>query len=173
MRKFLDALYAGGLGLAALFLIGIFVLMVGEAVLRALGSYITGASELVGWFLAAAGFLALPATFKKGEVIRVGMLVDALPARIRKVMLVGCLLIAAVFVGYMVEAVASYLWKGWKADETTQGMIEIATWIPQASFLVGALLLFIAIADELVATVRSPARVLRAEREMSTDDLTI
>lgn len=173
MRKFLDRLYGGALGLAALFLVGIFVLMVSESVLRYFGGYITGAQELVGWFCAAAGFLALPATFKRGEVIRVGIVVDALPAHVRKPVLLACLLLALVCVGYMFKAASLYIWQDYRSEEMTQGMIEVATWIPQTSLLVGVLLLFVVLIDEFVIALRSPASVLRAERAMSTEDLTI
>mgnify|MGYP003582923354 CR=1 FL=1 len=173
MRKLLDRVYDGALGLAALFLVGIFVLMVSESVLRYFGSYITGAQELVGWFCAAAGFLALPATFKRGEVIRVGIVVDALPGHIRKPALIACMLIAVVCVGYMFKATSLYIWQDFKSEEVTQGMIEVATWIPQTSLLVGVVLLFVVIIDEFIVALRSPASVLRAERAMSTEDLTI
>ena len=170
MRRWLNLVYNTSLALAACFVIGIFVLMIGEPVFRKLGSYITGANELVGWFCAAAGFLALPATFKRGDMVRVGFVVDRLPAAVRKPVLIGCLLIALVFVSYMVHAVAGYLWSGWRSEENTQGMIEIAVWIPQSSFLLGAALLWVAIVDELVCTLGAPADSLRAERGPALED---
>lgn len=170
MRRLLNHVYNASLVLAALFIIGIFVLMIGESAFRKLGSYITGANELVGWFCAAAGFLALPATFKRGDMVRVGFIVDRMPAPVRKPVLIGCLLVALVFVSYMVYAVAGYLWSGWRSDETSQGMIEIAVWIPQSSFLLGVALLWVAIVDELVATLAAPAESLRAERPLSLED---
>lgn len=173
MRKFLDRLYDGSLALAGLFLVGIFLLMVGEAILRKMGSYITGASELVGWFCAAAGFLALPATFKRGDMVRVGVLVDALPPRVRKPILIGCLLLGLVFTAYMLWAGAGYLWRGWLSEEMTQGMIEIPSWIPATSLLAGILLLFVALVDELVAALRTPAESLHAERPMSLEDISV
>lgn len=171
MRKFLDRIYDGSLVLAGLFLVGIFAVMVGEAVLRKMGGYITGASELIGWFCAAAGFLALPATFKRGDMVRVGVLVDRLPARLRKPLLLACLLLALVFMVYMLMATVGYLWRGWRSEEMTQGMIEIEAWIPQASMVLGALLLLVAVVDELVLALRAPAGKLRAERPMSVDDV--
>lgn len=170
MRRWLNHVYNASLVLAACFVIGIFVLMIGEPVFRKLGSYITGANELVGWFCAAAGFLALPATFKRGDMVRVGFVVDRLPAAVRKPVLIGCLLIALVFVSYMVQAVAGYLWSGWRSEESTQGMIEIAVWIPQSSFLLGAALLWVAIVDELVVTLIAPADTLQAERGPALED---
>jgi len=165
VRKTLDRLYDASLVLAGAFLVGIFLLMIGESAFRAMGSYITGANELVGWFCAASGFMALPATFKRGDMVRVGFLVDRLPDATRKTALSICLLIAFVFVSYMTYAVAAYLYEGWRTDELTQGMILIAVWIPQASFLVGAVLLWVAIVDELVVTISSPAASLKAERD--------
>lgn len=173
MRKFLDRIYDGSLWLAGLFLVGIFAVMVGEAVLRKMGGYITGASELIGWFCAAAGFLALPATFKRGDMVRVGVLVDALPPRVRKPLLLACLLLALVFMVYMLVATGDYLWRGWRSEEMTQGMIEIEAWIPQASMVLGVLLLLVAVLDELVLALRAPAETLHAERPMSVDDLPV
>lgn len=173
MRKFLDRIYDGSLVLAGLFLVGIFATMVGEAVLRKMGSFIPGASDLIGWFCAAAGFLALPATFKRGDMVRVGMAVDALPPRVRKPLLLACLGLALVFTAYLAWAAGGYLWRGWLSEELTQGMIEIATWIPQTSLFVGALLLCIAVIDELVLALNTPAAALRAERAMSMDDVAV
>lgn len=173
MRKFLDRLYGGSLALAGVFLVGIFAVMIGEAVVRKMGGYIPGASELIGWFCAAAGFLALPATFKRGDMVRVGVVADALPPRIRKPLLLACLLLALAFTAYMLWAGAGYLWRGWRSEEMTQGMIEIATWIPQTSLVAGALLLLVAVVDELVTALGTPAQNLRAERPMSMEDTAV
>ncbi len=162
----LDFVYAASLGLAGLFLVGIFALMILEPLFRWAGSYISGANELVGWFCAAAGFLALPATFKRGEMIRVSMLVDRLPASVRKPVLMLCLAIGFVYVSFMVWAVGSYLWDGWRASETTQGMLVIPVWVPQLSFLLGAVLLWIAIVDETMAALRVASADLVAEKPM-------
>ena len=170
LRKLLDTIYGASLALAGVFLVSIFVLMIGEAVLRKMGSYITGASELVGWCCAAAGFLALPATFKRGDMVRVGLLVDALHPRVRKPVLLGCLVLALVFTAYMLKAVGSYMWGSLAVGELTQGMIEVEVWIPMVSFLLGVVLLWVAIIDELIIAVRAPASQLTAEKPLSVDE---
>jgi TRAP-type C4-dicarboxylate transport system permease small subunit len=170
MRRLLLHTYNASLALAGIFLVGIFVLMIGESVFRKLGGYIFGANELVGWFCAAAGFLALPATFVRGDMVRVGFLVDRVPPPARKAVMLGCLLIALVFVSYMVYAISNYMWTSWKFDDQTQGMIEIATWIPKSSFLLGVFLLWVAIIDELLATLAKPSHTLRAERTLDIED---
>jgi TRAP-type C4-dicarboxylate transport system permease small subunit len=170
MRKFLDRLYGGSLFVAGCFLAGIAALMVGEAIARKAGGYITGASELVGWFCAAAGFLALPATFKRGDMVRVGALLEALPPGIRRVLLLANLAVAAVFTTYMIHAVGSYVIDGWQVEELTQGMILIPVWIPQSSFLVGVVLLMVAVSDEVDVHLRAAPADLHADRPMSVDD---
>lgn len=170
MRSFLDRLYNGSLFLAGIFLVGVALLMICESILRKLGGYIPGAGDMVAWFSAAAGFLALPATFKRSDMVRVGVLLDSLPAKLRRVMLLANLFIAVIFTAYMVWAVGRYLHEGWRTEEMTQGMIETAVWIPQLSFLLGVVLLMVAVLDEVVVHLRAPAETLRAEKIMSIED---
>ena len=164
MRRSLDRLYNGSLFLAGIFLVGIFVLMITEAALRKLGSYVPGASEMIGWFCAAAGFLALPATFKRGDMVRVAILVERAPLALRRALLLMCLVLATVATSTMLWAAGRYLYGGWRSDETTQGMIEIAVWIPQLSFLLGVLLLLVAVLDELIVTLFAPLQTLVVEK---------
>lgn len=170
MRRLLLQAYNASLALAGFFLVGIFVLMIGESVFRKFGGYIVGANELIGWFCAAAGFLALPATFIRGDMVRVGFVVDRIPPQTRKLVLMTCLLVALVFVSFMLYAVSGYMWTSWQYEDKTQGMIEIATWIPKSSFLIGVFLLWVAIVDELLATYMKPSHTLRAERVMDIQD---
>ena len=173
MRKFLDHLYNGSLFLAGVFLVGIAVLMISESVVRKAGGYITGAGELVGWFSAAAGFLALPATFKRGDMVRVGMLLDLTKPGLRRVLLIFNLCVAAIFTVYMIWAVSLYIWDGWRYQELTQGMLEVPVWIPQISFLVGVVLLMVAIIDETIVHLRAPAESLHAERAAADQDISM
>jgi TRAP-type C4-dicarboxylate transport system permease small subunit len=169
MRHVLRHVYNASLFLAGLFLVGIFVLMIGESAFRKLGSYIVGANELIGWFCAAAGFLALPATFIRGDMVRVGFIVDRLAPGMRKAVLSACLLVALVFVSYMLYAISGYMLSSWRYGDVTQGMIEVAVWIPKTSFLLGVALLWVAIADVLLATLAARADSLRAERLADTE----
>lgn len=171
MRKFLNGIYSGSLFLAGIFLVGMAVLMISESVMRKGGSYIPGAGELVGWFCAASGFLALPATFKRGDMVRVGMLLDLLKPRVRRIVLLVNLCVASVFTAYMIWAVSIYIWDGWRSEELTQGMLAVPVWIPQISFLFGVVLLMIAIIDEIVVHLQAPAESLHADRAAADQEL--
>jgi len=154
LRRFLDRLYAGSGALAALCLAGIAVVMLAQALGREVGYLVRGADDIVAWLCAGTAFLALGHTFRRGELVRVGLLVERLPERLRRGVNIVCLAVALAFVGYMLYAVVRFVYESWKFKEVAQGLIQIPIWIPQMSFVVGALILFVAIADELVVMLR-------------------
>lgn len=166
MRKFLDSLYLGSAVLAAAFLVGIGVLMLAQIIGRELGYQVRGADDLTAWFCAASAFLPLAHTFKRGELVRVGLLLERLqPAARRRAELIS-LCIAAVFVGYMAVSVTRFVYRSWELNDIAQGMLPLPLWVPQSSFAIGVTVLLIAIVDELVLVwlKRTPTYVL-AERD--------
>ena len=78
---FLDRLYLFSGYLAGAFLIAIFVLMMVLSAGRPLGFNIPAGDDFVSWCMAATAFLGLAHTFRPGEMIRVGLLIDRLPER--------------------------------------------------------------------------------------------
>jgi TRAP-type C4-dicarboxylate transport system permease small subunit len=145
----LNRLYAASGALAAVCLAGIAAVMLAQAGMREFGYLLRGADDIVAWLCAASAFLALGHTFRRGELVRVGIVIDHLPPRLRRAIAFIALLIAALFTGYMLYAVARFVYESWQFKEVAQGLIQIPIWIPQTSFLVGALILFIAVIDEL------------------------
>jgi TRAP-type C4-dicarboxylate transport system permease small subunit len=172
MRIALDRLYRACAALGACGLIAVFAIMIIETALRKMGSFIPGANDLISWSCAASGFLALPHTFKRGELVRVGLWIERLnPAR-RRWLELACLSGTAAFAGFAVWATGRYLWKGALSGEMTQGMLEIPLWIPQLSLLVGLAVLLIAILEELhdVARGREPGYEVAAKARMAAGD---
>lgn len=166
MRRFLDRLYAASGALAALCLAGIAVVMLAQALGRELGYLVRGADDIVAWLCAASAFLALGHTFRRGELVRVGLLIERLPEKPRRAVALAALTLALVFVGYMVYAVLRFVYESWKFHEIAQGLIQIPIWIPQLSFVAGSIIFFIAVLDEFFVLVRggTPAYE-RAEEE--------
>ena len=172
MRRFLDRLYTGSGVLAALCVFGIFILMMAQALGREAGVLVRGADDIVAWLCAAASFLALGHTFRHGELVRVGLWLDHLGPRGRRWMEIFSLGIAALFVGYMLWAICSFIYDSWKFNEVAQGLIKVPIWIPQLTFLAGVLILFVAIVDELFLVLKKqkPAyQVAEEERRASGD----
>jgi TRAP-type C4-dicarboxylate transport system permease small subunit len=172
LRRFLDRLYDGAAAAAALCLAAIAAVMLAQAAMRELGTLFRGADDIVAWLCAAAAFLALGHTFRRGELVRVGVLIEQLPPRVRRKVAVTALAIALLFVGYMLYAVTRFVYESWKFKEVAQGLIQIPIWIPQMSFVLGAAVFFIAVLDEFVVLVRggTPAyEAAEAERRAKKD----
>ena len=84
MRKLLDKLYVGAAALAALFMVGLLVMVLLSIFGRQLHFNVPGTDAYAGYFMAASGFLALAHTLKRGEHIRVTLLLGALKGAWKK-----------------------------------------------------------------------------------------
>src|SRR5665647_2922915 len=84
MRKALDALYNGAAALAALSMVGLLITILLSIVERQLDFNVPGTDAYAGYLMAASGFLALAHTLKRGEHIRVTLLLSALTGRWKK-----------------------------------------------------------------------------------------
>lgn len=153
-RRGLDRLYdtAGALGALCVFLI--FVLMIWAGVGRQLNWRVSGVNDVVAWLCAAAAFLAMAHAFRHGDFVRVTLLLDRVPARLRRAVDAASLGIALVAVGYLTWWATRFTWESYAFAEVATGLVVIPIWIPQSSFVVGCWLLLIAIVDELVTVLR-------------------
>lgn len=165
MRRFLDRLYTASGVLGAVCLASIAVMMLAQAVLREVGVLLRGADDIVGWLCAASAFLALGYTFRHGELVRVGLLIDRLPPRLRRHAETAALAGALIVVGYILWAAASFVYESWEFNEVAQGLLQVPIWIPQMSFVVGALVFLVAVLDELVVHLRGGTPAYRRAEE--------
>jgi TRAP-type C4-dicarboxylate transport system permease small subunit len=165
LRRFLDRLYDAAGALAAVCLASIAAVMLAQAAMRELGFLLRGADDIVSWLCAATAFLALGHTFRRGELVRVGLVIDHLPPRLRRAVGAAALGVALAFVGYMVYAVVRFVYQSWAFEEVAQGLIQIPIWIPQMSFVLGAGIFFVAVLDEFVVVVRGGKPAYEAAEE--------
>ena len=149
VRSILDGLYRVTGYLAGLFLIAIFGLMMGLSIGRQIGFNIPAGDDLASWCMAAVAFLALAHTFKSGEMIRVGLLVDRLNGRTRRGVEIGCLLVGSAFVGFFAWHAVRMTYDSWRFNDMAQGVLAVPLWIPQMGYSTGLVVLFIAFLDEL------------------------
>jgi TRAP-type C4-dicarboxylate transport system permease small subunit len=165
LRRFLDRLYAASGALAAVCLASIAVVMLLQAGMRELGLLFRGADDIVAWLCAGSAFLALGHTFRRGELVRVGLVIERLPPRLRRATALAALGLTVLFVGYMVYAVLRFVYESWRFEEVAQGLIAIPIWIPQLSFALGALILCIAVVDEFAVLLRGGKPAYQAAEE--------
>ena len=154
IRVFLDRIYLFSGYLAGLFLIAIFVLMMLLSAGRPLGINIPAGDDFISWCMAATAFLGLAHTFKHGEMIRVGLLIDKLPARSRHWVEIVCLIIGIGFIGFFAFYACQLIRDSWRFHEMSQGVISIPMWIPQIGYAAGLIILLIAFVDEFIHVVR-------------------
>jgi TRAP-type C4-dicarboxylate transport system permease small subunit len=157
MRRFLDGLYGAAGLLAGLWTIGGRGAVLAAIIARQLSMNIPGTDAYAGYFMAAAGFLALASTFKHGEHIRVTLLLNSLkPAAGRKLdifaLAVGCLL-ASAFAFFSIKLT----YDSWQFNDISTSNDATPLWIPQLSMAVGTVLFLVALIDELIRRSRGLA----------------
>jgi TRAP-type C4-dicarboxylate transport system permease small subunit len=129
---------------------------------RPVGFNIPAADDFVSWSMAAMAFLGLAHTFRHGEMIRVGLLVDKLPPGVRHWFELVCLIIGVGFIAFFAFSAVRMNYQSWVFGDMSQGVIAIPMWIPQIGYSLGLVILLIAFVDELIHVLRG--RLPRYER---------
>jgi TRAP-type C4-dicarboxylate transport system permease small subunit len=150
VRRVLDGLYLFSGHLAGVFLIAIFAMMMGLSVGRELGLNVKSGDDITAWFMAGMGLLGLAHTFKKGELIRMGLVVDRLEGPARRWLETVVLLLATLLVAFLAWYAVRLTYESWQLNDMSTGVLVIPLWIPQLGFSVGSVILLIAVVDELV-----------------------
>jgi len=154
LRSVLDGLYLVSGWLAGLFLVLIFLLMMGLSIGRQVGFNIPAGDDVVSWCMAAMAFLGLAHTFKAGDMIRVGLLIDRLDGRMRWCLEILALAIGLAFVGFFAWHAVQLTYDSWILNDVAGGVVPVPLWIPQLGYSSGLVILFIAFMDEFVRVLR-------------------
>jgi TRAP-type C4-dicarboxylate transport system permease small subunit len=150
MRKLLDALYSAAAALAALFLVGLLCMVLLSISGRQLHFHVPGTDAYAGYLMAASGFLALAHTLKRGEHIRVTLLLGALHGSWRKGLELWALGFATLLASLFAFYCCRLAWQSRAFHDISTGSDATPLWIPQVGMAVGAVILAIAFVDELV-----------------------
>lgn len=157
MRKALDRLYDAAGYLAAFFMIGILLMVLASVVGRAAGFNLRGSDAYAGYAMAAASFLALAHTLKRGEHIRVTLFLERFGGRLRRPLEIWCHLAGTFFCAVLALYSARLVWQSYTFNDVSQGNDATPLWIPQIAMALGAAVLLVAMADDLVLTLRGKA----------------
>lgn len=164
MRALLDRLYMAAGYAAAFFMVATLLMVVAGIADRALALGWRGTDMYAGYAMAACGFLALAHTFKRGEHIRVSLLLQAASPRMQRAMEIWSLLAASLLASALSFYAIKLTWQSWDFHDVSTGNDATPLWIPQVSMAVGAVVLLIALLDELLLELRGK-RVVRASAE--------
>lgn len=163
MRRVLRTLYdlTGILGGAFMVLLLIFVLYsvgpgVGLWIEQTFGlpnpiTYVArSADEFAGYAMLASAFLAFASTFGRGEHIRVTLFLQRLQGTPRRLAEIWCLALGSLLTGYLAWFSVRLCWQSYEINDLSTGLIAVPLWIPQVGMAVGAVVLCIAVVEQLV-----------------------
>lgn len=154
MRRWLDTLYAAAGVLAAVFMIGVLVCIGLAIVTRQMAIHIPGLDAYAGYCMAAAGFLALAHTLKKGEHIRVTLLLASLPEKQRTRLDAFALIIGTLIAANLAWFSCKLVLDSHAFSDISTGEDATPLWIPQLSMAVGTVIFFVALLDTTLTRLR-------------------
>ena len=172
MRRWLDRLYLAAGVIAALNVLAVCVLMVGQSVLRQLGQRTGAINDIVAWCCAAAAFMAMAHAFKHGDFVRVTLTLEHVGPRTQRKLEIFSLALGSVATAYLAYWANRFAYESWEFNDIATGLLPMPLWIPQLSFALGSILLLIAVLDEFVLVLRGqrPSYVVAVEQRHAAGD---
>ena len=184
MRRILNLIYLISGWLAAGFIGAICLLVVCQVCLNfidristiltgsAIGLTIPSYADFTGFFLAAASFLALAYTLRRGGHIRVTLIISLLSPKLRHLFEIWCLLLASSVTIYFSWYTFSLTRESYIYNDLSSGMVAVPIWIPQTAVLLGLVILSIALIDELICSLagHTPSYVGAGEKLLDDGD---
>jgi TRAP-type C4-dicarboxylate transport system permease small subunit len=154
VRRALDWLYDGAAAVAALFMVALLAMVLLSIAGRQLHFNLPGVDAYAGYMMAGAGFLALAHTLKKGEHIRVTLLLGALHGRWRRGFEVWALFAASMLAALSAFYSCKLAWQSHRLHDISTSNDATPLWLPQLAMALGTLILAVAFVDELVLELR-------------------
>jgi TRAP-type C4-dicarboxylate transport system permease small subunit len=130
---------------------------------------VPGIDAYAGYMMAGAGFLALAHTLKRGEHIRVTLLIGRLRGAAHRGMELWALFAASLLALLSAYYSARLAWQSYTFHDISTSNDATPLWIPQLSMALGTAVLAIAFIDELVLEARG-LRVVASTDEASRNE---
>jgi len=164
-----DGLYRVCGALAALCLAAICSLILAQIAGRFFAFRVLSANELSGYLVLASTFLALGPTLRYGTHIRVVLVVQRLPAAVRRLVEATALLLAIALACYATWWSIDLVMDSIEYGEVSPGRLSIPLAIPQAAMVLGLGVFVVALCHCLVELVRGQQPAYAQGRGMMED----
>ena len=169
MRKLLNGLYDGAAAVAALLMVGLLIMVLLSVLGREFNFHVRGTDAYAGYLMAGAGFLALAHTLRRGEHIRVTLVLAKLTGSAKRGLeiwsLFAAMLLSGLFAWYSVKLVIN----SWQFHDISTSNDATPLWIPQISMAVGAVILLIAFIDDLVMEIKGKRVVFQSAEALHNE----
>ena len=169
MRRLLDGLYDGAAALAALCLVGLLAMVVLGIAGRLLHFHLPGTDAYAGYLMAASGFLALAHTLKRGEHIRVTLLLSALSGQAKRALELWALAVAVLLSGLLAAYSLRLAWQSRAFNDISTGNDATPLWLPQLAMAAGTLVLLVAFVDEWVLEWRGQRQAAASDEMLHNE----
>jgi TRAP-type C4-dicarboxylate transport system permease small subunit len=170
MRLWLDRLYLFAGYAAGVFLVLIFAIMMMMSLGRQIDINIPAGDDFASWCMAAMAFLGLAHTFRKGEMIRVGLVLEQLTGKRRWALELLALTVATGFILYFAWYAVAMTYDSFRFNDMAQGVLAIPLWIPQLGYCGGLVILAIALVDEWIFVARGNKPSFEKEPPQTPDE---
>jgi len=151
MRRALDTFYAALMAGAALAMVACFVCVMLGIADRQFALGLRGLDAYAGYCIAAALFMGLPGTLQRGEHIRVTLLLQHTPARLRAALEGWCLLAGIALTSALAFYACRMVWVSWTTQDVSQGSDATPLWLPQVAMALGCVGLSVAMLDAVLS----------------------
>jgi len=153
VRRILDGLYDSAAGIAALFMVALLIMVLLSILGRQLHFHLPGTDAYAGYLMAGSGFLALAHTLKRGEHIRVTLLLSALTGRTKKGMEIWAFGFASALSTLFAYYCCRLAWQSHTFHDISTSSDATPLWLPQIAMALGTVILALAFIDELVLEI--------------------
>lgn len=169
MRQLLDRFFNAVGYFAGIFMVGTLVAVLASILGRLHPVFdLPGADAYAGYCMAASAFLALAPTLRRGEHIRVTLLLNNLPAGAHRVLDILCHGLAVAMSGALAWYSIRLVLQSREFSDISTGLDATPLWIPQLGMAIGTTLFAFAFLGDLVLLLRGEAlRDTPADGEMA------
>lgn len=151
MHKLMDTLFSLAAYLAGLFMIATLLAVLASIFGRLVPALdLPGSDAYAGYCMAAAGFLALAPTLRRGEHIRVTLIFNQLPPRVQHILDIFCHLVALGLAGALAWFSIRLVLQSREFFDISTGLDATPLWIPQIGMAAGTTLFALAFLNDLI-----------------------
>jgi TRAP-type C4-dicarboxylate transport system permease small subunit len=115
---------------------------------------IPGLDAYAGYAIAATLFLALSASLRHGDHIRVNMVLQKLPPRVLNILEYWCLAAASALTVFFTWYAGRMVWQSYVYHDVSAGADVTPLWIPQVFMLLGCIGFAVAFIDALISRIQ-------------------
>ncbi len=153
--RWADRLFDAAGWLAGAFLVGTLAMVLISIVGRLWPPLaLPGADAYAGYCMAAAAFLALPVTLRRGEHIRVQLLLQRLPVPARRALDLLAHAVGVLLASLLAWYAARLVWQSHLYHDLSTGLDATPLWIPQLGMALGSALFALALLLQTLERLR-------------------